>query len=78
MSVFLAIVEHPAFLATIPPVVIFGAIGLLFQPVMPAAHRHGVRATRVIRRLEQERARYRRPIGWQSPAWTVQREAVTR
>lgn len=43
------------------------------------SHRRGVRVSRIVRRLDAEWKRYRRPTGYLSPAWTVQpREVVTR
>jgi hypothetical protein len=65
--------------STVFPAAVLLALGVLFQPqsVNRPRHRHGVRCTRVIRRLEAERARYRRPTGFASPAWTVQPREVT-
>jgi hypothetical protein len=78
MSIVLAVVSHPAFLATVPFVVPLLLFGVLFQPPgLPARGRpHPTPARSVLARLEAERKRSRRPTGWQSPAWTVQREAV--
>lgn len=68
----------PIWGSTIAPAVVLLAIGVLLQPgsVHPPRHRDGVRATRIVRRLEAERARYRRPTGYASPLFTVPREAV--
>jgi hypothetical protein len=79
MSIVLSVAAQPWFLATIAPVLPLLILALAYQPhsVHQPQHRHGVRATRVMRRLAAERKRARpRPTGWQSPAWTVQRELV--
>ncbi|MEO3922668.1 hypothetical protein ABGB07_02115 [Micromonosporaceae bacterium B7E4] len=68
----------PIWGSTIAPAVLLLGLGILLQPnsVHPPRHREGVRATRIVRRLEAERGRYRRPTGFQSPLFTVPREAT--
>jgi hypothetical protein len=68
------------FWVTIAPAIPLLILAVAFQPkpLFPGRHYIGVRATRIIRRLRAEYARKPIPTGWQSPAWTVSREAVTR
>jgi hypothetical protein len=67
------------FWVTVAPALPLLLLTLAGQPDMSGIfrHYHGVRATRQLRRLAAERKRERpRPTGWQSPAWTVQRDLV--
>ena len=66
----------PVLIATVAPVLVLLPLAVFCQPIMPARHRDGVRATRIVRRLSAERARVHRPTGWESPAWTVQPREV--
>jgi hypothetical protein len=68
----------PIWGSTIAPAVVLLAIGIFFQPgsVHPPRHREGVRATRIVRRLQAEYARRPRPTGYASPLFTVPREAT--
>ena len=71
---------------TVAPAAFWLAVAMLLRPdpapsALPGpasrcgccpAHHNGVRVQRIVRRLESERRRTPRPIGWQSPAWTVE------
>ena len=91
MIVFAAI-PLPVYITVLPAVLAVSLLLFLKPGPAPAAlplpvvrcgccasHRRGVRVSRIVRRLNAEWKRYRRPVGWQSPEWTVQpREVVTR
>lgn len=80
----------PALLATVAPALPLLILALALRPKAgpapvphPAvrcgccpAHRAGVPVSRTTRRLAQEYARRPRPVGYQSPAWTVQPREV--
>jgi hypothetical protein len=80
----------PIWGSTIAPAVVVVSLLLFIRPkpapaVLPRpvvrcdccpAHRRGVRASRIVRRLEGEWARRPRPTGYSSPLFTVPREAT--